>query len=107
MTKSSPRRQTSREKKRYRAILCVLSGVVANVPVSNCAIVTAVRKAAKYNNKDLSDGELILLSFIKVPCAIDFIAKNLVTTSTRTSRNRVGWINALKTQSNISELHVA
>jgi hypothetical protein len=59
-----------------RAGLALLSGVIANVPVRNCSIVRSVQNATM-NGKEFTAGELLLLAWIKVPCAIDYLAQQL------------------------------
>ena len=83
----------SRKEKRRIAILSLLSGVVANVPVRKCAIVKSVRRA-KSDNHTLTPGELILLAFIKVPCAIDDVQRRLPRQPS--DRTRSAWVTALQ-----------
>lgn len=75
-----------RKKRRYHAILCLLSGVIANVPVGKCAIVCAIRRA----KSKLTLGELLLLAFIKVPCAIDYVQCHV-----SPSQDRMAWVRVL------------
>ena len=71
-----------------RAAMCLLSHVIANVPVSRCSIVTSVQHAAD-SGKHFTAGELVLLAYIKVPCAIDFVAKELPRLPQK--RTRTAW----------------
>lgn len=76
---------------RRNSVLALLSHVISNVPVRNCAIVKAVKRAAKSSSK-FTPGELLLLAFVKVPCAIDCLAEWLP--SKVEQRNRQAWITA-------------
>ena len=80
------RSMVHRKERRRRAILSILSVVVANVPVTECAIVKSVRRA-KADNTTLTHGELILLAFIKIPCAIDHVQQYLPRETTLRTRN--------------------
>ena len=71
-----------------RVALCLLSHVIANVPVSRCSIVRSVQRA---NEKEFSAGELVLLACIKIPCAIDFLVQELPVSG----RTRTVWRRAL------------
>ena len=57
-----------------RVTLAVLSGVLANVPVTSCAIIRAARRAFKAGFRA---GELLVLAYVKVPCAIDWLVGSL------------------------------
>ena len=89
----SPRRPTNKHDARRAVVLSLLSNVIANVPVENCAIVKSVKRAACSQSR-FTEGELLLLCYIKVPCAIDYLAQNLpVTVALRT---RAAWLRCVQ-----------
>ena len=88
--------KANRRRERYNIILCLLSRVIANTPVNHCAIVKSVHKAhtAKYRAKGSTHGELLLFSFMKVPCAINYAASKLHCDPEQ--RTRAEWLRVLE-----------
>jgi len=84
-----PADELMRAIERRRVIVALLSGAIANVPVGRCAIICAVRRAAEAG---YSAGELLLLAYVKAPCAIDEMVKRLP--AARAERAQAVWAKA-------------
>ena len=73
---------------RFHVVLALLCGNIANAPVGRCAIIRSVRRAAE-SGAEFSAGELLLLAYVKIPCAIDYLVTELP--STYAARTRAAW----------------
>jgi len=84
---------SDRKLARQKIVLAVLSNVISNVPVKHCAIIKAVKRAKDSSSK-FTEGELLLLAFVKIPCAIDYLVQILPVA--KALRDRDAWLVAVQ-----------